>query len=142
MKPRHLYLAAIFSMAIALLMPVGLWAQSPSVVTLASSLNPSTYGQPLAFTATVTPGATGTVTFTVNSVPNIPAPIINGIAVLDSSEIPVGPTNTIAATYSGDTNFGPSSTSLTQAVSQATSSVSLSGPQGKHTGQSRAAIPS
>lgn len=44
------------------------FGQSSSSVTLASSLNPSTYGSSVTFTATVSPSAaTGTVTFTDGS---------------------------------------------------------------------------
>ena len=39
------------------------FGQSPSSITLVSSPNPATYGQPVTLTATVTSGATGKVTF-------------------------------------------------------------------------------
>ena len=47
MKQKHFYLATIFSMVVALLAPVGLWAQTgnPSAVALADSGRPSAFGQ-------------------------------------------------------------------------------------------------
>ncbi len=93
---------------------------------LTSSLPSSISGQPLAFTATINSGATGYVTFNVNNgMWSIPAPIIGNTAVLDTSELPAG-SNTIVASYSGDFNWKAATASLTQVVSRAMPSISLS----------------
>jgi YVTN family beta-propeller protein len=99
-----------------------------TTTALTSSLNPSTYGQSVTFTATVTvtpPGSgtpTGTVTFydgttALGSV----ALASNGQAVYATSALTVG-SHSITATYSGDTSFlGSTSPVLTQVVYPLTS---------------------
>jgi phospholipase C len=94
--------------------------QATGSVSLASSLNPSTYGQPVAIKATLPPGATGGVTFQVDGGPAIPAPD----RTLDTSSLTAG-SHTITVSFPGDTDFGTASSSLTQTVNQATGSVSL-----------------
>jgi N-acetylneuraminic acid mutarotase len=98
-----------------------------SALRLTSSLPSSISGQPVAFTATVTSGATGTITFNVNNgMWSITAPIVGNIAELDTSELPAG-SDTIVASYSGDFNWKPATSSpLTQVVNQATPSITLS----------------
>jgi hypothetical protein len=93
--------------------------------TLTSSQNPSTTGQPVTFTATVTPtppgaGApTGTVTFTVDGNPGSPVALGGNQASFTTSSLTAG-THTVTATYSGDGNFnGSTSNTLTQVVSVA-----------------------
>src|SRR6185369_10745821 len=78
-----------------------------STVALVSSLNPSTFGASVTFTATVTPGVTGTVTFldgatslgtgTIGSV-------VPGEAALTISSL-AGGTHSITAQYGGDSNY-------------------------------------
>jgi len=98
-------------------------AQAVGVVgtatALTSSLDPSVFGQPVTFTATVNPssGPTGTVQFFdgVNSLGTVA--LGGGTASLTTSALAVG-THFITATYSGDTNFaGSTSSALTQTVS-------------------------
>ncbi|MGA3214002.1 MAG: choice-of-anchor tandem repeat GloVer-containing protein, partial [Terriglobales bacterium] len=117
-----------------------------TTTTVTSSLNPSTFGQAVTFTATVTPEAesvagkraghsslrswaaaipTGTVAFTSNGT------IITGcsavtlaseVATCTTSGLPGG-TDSIVATYSGDTNYaGSASSSLAQVVEMAATS--------------------
>ncbi len=97
-------------------------------VSVASAPNPSTYGQPVAFTATVSaaasglPTPTGTVTFMDGST-NLGNGMLNasGIATYTTTAaqlLPVG-TDTITASYPGDSNFGSSSGSAMQTVTQA-----------------------
>jgi hypothetical protein len=87
--------------------------------SISSSQNPSASGQPVTFTATVISGASGvsgTVTFksgatvlgtgTLNS---------SGVATFTTSTLPVG-TDPIGASYGGNSNFLPSSASMTQVV--------------------------
>jgi uncharacterized protein (TIGR03437 family) len=95
-----------------------------SQTTLAASANPAVYGQGTSFTATVTPGATGTVTFTIDGVPGSPVAVAGGHASTSTLALAVGP-HPISAVYSGDSNFtGSASTTLTESVNQANTSIS------------------
>jgi hypothetical protein len=91
-----------------------------------SSLNPSTVGQSVTFTAVVTaPGfqgmPTGAVTFTIDghAQPPVPLSVVVGKdeAQFVTSTLTAGP-HSVSATYNGDANVSPSSSSLpTQTVS-------------------------
>jgi hypothetical protein len=106
-------------------MPLGLNFCVPQVnkatttTTLASSLNPSKVGQPVTFTATVTPQFSGTVTGNVTFYDGTTAPktvaLSVGVAKFTTSTLTSG-THTITATYNGSTSFIGSSASLTQTV--------------------------
>lgn len=108
-----------------------------SATALASSVNPSTPGQSVTFTATVTGGAgvpTGTVTFldgaTVLGSPSLAA----GVATFATSALAVG-THTMTATYSGSATYAASASApLSQVVANtaptATSMNPTSGPPG------------
>jgi len=101
-------------------------AQAATSTTVTSSANPSTAGQSVTFTASVSvapPGTgtpTGTVTFADGSAtlcsPTLPA---NGTATCSTNALTEG-SHTIKAAYSGDSNFTASSGSLTQSVSVTT----------------------
>ena len=88
---------------------------------LGSSLNPSTSGQSVTFTATVTPvsgsGETGTVTFYDNGSSIGTGSVSGGTATLATTTLPQG-TDPITATYGGDGTFAGSSTAsaLSQVV--------------------------
>jgi len=90
-----------------------------TTTTVTSSVNPSTQGQLVTFTATVTSatGASpiGTVTFTAGSTVLGVVTIGNSPTSVSTSTLAVGNT-TITATYNGDTDFSGSSASLTQTV--------------------------
>ncbi|MGB0050159.1 MAG: Ig-like domain repeat protein, partial [Terriglobales bacterium] len=101
---------------------------SPEVCTataVSSSLNPSTYGQAVSFTATVTGNSpTGTVQFTVDG-SNLGSPVAlsSGSATsVTTSTLAVG-THTVTAMYSGDSNnsFSTGTLSGGQVVGSATS---------------------
>jgi len=96
----------------------------PSTTTLSSSPNPSTSGQAVTLTATVSSGAaggpTGTVTFKNGTTYLGTTPLSAGTAILTKFELPVG-TLTIGAYYSGDTLSGKSSGTTTQTVGDAPS---------------------
>src|SRR5208283_3135893 len=86
------------------------FAKSFTSVTLSSSLNPSTYGSAVTFTARVSPsGATGTVTF------------------MDGTSTLTGGSHSITGVYSGDSAYNGSTSSppLTQTVNKVNSSVAL-----------------
>jgi hypothetical protein len=92
---------------------------------LSSSANPSVYGQPVIFTATVTANGgvpTGTVTFKQGSTVLAVATLNNqGQAAFTTNIISVHP---ISADYSGDTNFkGSSDSGFKQTVTPATLTV-------------------
>ena len=87
--------------------------QSSTATTVTSSLNPSTSGQSVTFTTTVTPGVGtfdngGTVQFAVDGTNyGAPVSVTNGSAGIVDAALTNG-NHTITATYSGDTNFGNS----------------------------------
>jgi uncharacterized repeat protein (TIGR03803 family) len=93
-----------------------------STTAVTSSPNPSTGGQQVVITATVSPAGppapSGTVGFTSNGtgISGCAAVVLSsGTAVCTTSALPVG-TDAIVATYTGDSNYAGSSGSLTQIV--------------------------
>lgn len=99
-------------------------ATTPTTTSLMSSTNPSTVGQPVTFTATVSPvnapPPTGTVTF-FDGATNIGSSPVNvsGVATLTTSALAAGP-HSITATYSGDANYaGSTSLPVAQVVNAA-----------------------
>ncbi len=99
--------------------------KAASTVTLASAPNPSTFGASVTFTATVTAGATGTVTFEDGATSLGTGTIASGVATLTVSTLSVG-THPITANYGGDTNYTTAvSTAVSQVVNKAASTVTL-----------------
>jgi hypothetical protein len=94
---------------------------------LASSLNPSTYGQAVTLTATVSPGtATGTVTFRDGSTILGTGTVVGGVATFTTTALTAG-SHSITAVYGGDLNFsGSTSSVLTQSVNKAASAITVS----------------
>jgi len=97
-----------------------------SSTSLASGTNPSTFGQSVAFTATVAPsGATGSVEFLDGASSLGTSPLVAGSAQLITSALAAG-SHTITAVYSGDASYSGSTSNLvTQVVNAASSSVTL-----------------
>jgi hypothetical protein len=102
-----------------------------STTVLASTINPTVYGQPAVFTATVTgkiSGAgtpSGTVTFEQGSTVLGSATLSGGSASFSISTLAVG-SDAITAVYSGDSTFAPgSSPPTTQVVSRDATAASL-----------------
>jgi hypothetical protein len=97
-----------------------------TVVT--SSLNPSTYGQPVTLTATVSaagPAPTDTVTFKNGSTSLGTGTLVGGVAKITKSTLPSG-TLPITASYNGNTASAKStSPTLTQVVNKATSTTTI-----------------
>ncbi|MGA3092129.1 MAG: Ig-like domain-containing protein [Terriglobales bacterium] len=100
--------------------------KATTTTAIASSLNPSSQGQSVTFTATVTPqyGSTpqygggtpkGTVIFYDETTELGRKSVRGGAAQLATTKLTSG-THTITATYGGSTNFDSSSASLTQTV--------------------------
>ena len=89
-----------------------------SATALSSSPNPSTPGQSVLFTATVTgspPTPTGMVTFQEGSNALAQIPLSDGTASFSTSSLSLG-NHTITATYQSDTQFASSSDNTTQGV--------------------------
>jgi hypothetical protein len=87
-----------------------------SAITVASNINPSTFGQSVTFTATVPSGATGTVRFTDGSTLLGTATITGTTASFTTATLAIG-SHPITAVYSGDSNYNSaSSTGLSQVV--------------------------
>ncbi len=102
----------------------------PTTTTVSSSLNPSSHGQSVTFTATVTSQGTGTptgtVTFTDGATILGLVSLTNGMAIQSISTLTTG-THSITASYSGDSSFASSSSSsLTQTVNRAASTTVVS----------------
>jgi uncharacterized repeat protein (TIGR03803 family) len=95
----------------------------PTTTTVTSSVNPSTFGESVTLTATVTPAGpptpTGTVTFTSNAaaISGCSAVTLSSsrTAACTTTTLPVG-TDAIVATYSGDSNYAGSTGTFAQLV--------------------------
>jgi Bacterial Ig-like domain (group 3)/FG-GAP-like repeat len=102
--------------------------QSPTATTVASSLNPSVYGQAVTFTAQVTARSgtpTGTVTILDGATTVGTGTLTNGSVSITVSSLPVG-ANSMTAKYQGSAGFASStSTPLTQTVTPATTGTAL-----------------
>jgi hypothetical protein len=99
--------------------------------TLTASANSTFYGQPVTFTATITPVTTltadigGTVQFLVDGADfGNPVAVSGGKAIVTTGAIPAG-THTLMAFYSGDFNYNDSSVSRSQTVKQASTTTGL-----------------
>lgn len=91
-------------------------SRATTELSLGSSDNPSTSGQPVALTASVLPstgsGETGTVTFSYEGTVIGTASVSNGQAAFTSASLPTG-VGYVTAAYSGDGNFAGSTTTST-----------------------------
>ena len=101
----------------------------PPTVTLIASPSPSSYGQSVEMTATVSSGApgipTGTVTFKNGTTSLGTATLSGGTAVKATTKLPLG-SSALTATYNGDSqNAKATSAPFTQTVNQAVVSMTL-----------------
>ena len=94
---------------------------APSATGVTSSLNPSNYGQAVSFMSAVTPGATGTVQFFVDSstTPFDTETLVSGLATSININSLTATSHTITAVYPGDTNFSASTGTTAQTVNTA-----------------------
>jgi arabinan endo-1,5-alpha-L-arabinosidase len=108
---------------------------APVTMTLSSSAARALQGVPIELVATVAPASgsgtalpTGTVTF-ANGSTTLGTATLNpkGVAVFTSTLIPVG-SNSITATYSGDANYGPFTTSSGRVAITAPASSAYTNP--------------
>ncbi len=103
--------------------------RAPTTTVTASNANPSIIADSVTFTATVASAAgtpSGSVTFADGPTTIGTATLVNGTAALTTATLGTG-THAITATYNGDTNFTPStSTPLSQVVKTAASTTSIS----------------
>jgi hypothetical protein len=101
---------------------------TPSTTKLASSPNPSIFGQSVTFTASVSSSSgnpTGSVAIYEGSTMLGTGTLVNGIATIPVSTVPVG-SNSITALYQGSVTYAPSlSAALNQVVTAATTSTSV-----------------
>src|SRR5258708_19006254 len=92
--------------------------KADTTTTVTSSQNPSTLGQPVTFTATVSavaPGSgtpTGTVTFLDGGSPIGTGTLSGGVATFTTSALAQG-NHTITTSYGGDGNFNGNTRPLT-----------------------------
>jgi large repetitive protein len=95
-------------------------------VTLASSLNPSTAGSAVTFTASVTPSAaTGNIQFLDGSTVLGTITLANGSASFSTSSLAAG-THSITADYTGSTTYNAANSSVLSQVVKANTTVTLS----------------
>jgi len=104
--------------------------QEPTTLKLTANPTSSGYGQQVTLTATLAPltaqnhSATGSIAFTVGSTMLGSVPIGTGVIVFQTKALPVG-TDTVTATYEGDTNFAYATASVTATVSPYASATTL-----------------
>ena len=109
-----------------------------SSVVVTSSLNPSTYGQAVTFTATISPsGLTGRVDFDYDGNWGCSyVDLVNDQAACTLTEdLRVG-TNSLKATYKGNAEYDSSSASVDQTVTKADQTISFANPGTKTYGTS------
>jgi hypothetical protein len=113
--------------------------KASSTTTVASSANPSTVGQSVTFTATVTGAGTptGSVTF-LDGAATLGTGTLSGstaTATFTTTSLPAG-NHTITASYGGDNSFASgTSAALTQAVGNATTTTVISSANPQAAGQ-------
>lgn len=109
-------LAAVAAGVVLATAPPAAAVTAPTTTTLVSGTNPSTVGQAVTLTATVTGAApVGQVFFVESDVLLGAADLNAGVATLVTSSLPVG-SHALTAAYFGDANNDASSGTLTQTV--------------------------
>ena len=102
-----------------------------TTTTVTNTVNPSTYGNVVTFTATVSPQVAntfdsgGTVTFSDGSTSIGTGSVSGTTATFSTTTLLSAGTHTIKASYGGDTNFATSSGSVLQTVSRATTTTTV-----------------
>ncbi|MFY9852349.1 MAG: Ig-like domain repeat protein [Terracidiphilus sp.] len=97
-------------------------------LTVATSNSPSIYGSAVTFTATISSGPTGTVTFNDGNASIGTGTISGTTATLTTSSLTAG-SHTITASWPGNSTYGAvTSNAITQVVSQATPTITWNNP--------------
>jgi len=101
--------------------------KATAAASVASSKNPSTFGNPVNFTAQVSPApATGVVQFRIDGNNfGSPVPLTSGSATSASAASLTAGSHAVTAVYGGDNNFAGNTGSLSQVVNQAATAASL-----------------
>ena len=105
-------------------------ANAATSTSISSDLNPSTYGDSVTFTATISPSPSGAGTVTFKDGATVlcaSATVITDAATCTTSTLAAG-THPITAEYSGASGFAASTGSLSQVVNQAPSTTLVSCP--------------
>ncbi|RII26598.1 MAG: hypothetical protein CXR31_09270 [Geobacter sp.] len=101
---------------------------APTTTTVSASPDPSTYGQQVTFTATVSPSAaTGYVGYAIDGTSYAPTALSGGTSTSFPYSLPAG-THTILATYFGDSTYGTSNSTTTITVNKATPTITWNNP--------------
>lgn len=104
---------------------------APTTTALSSSISPSSFGQSVTFTASVSsnfPGSgmpDGSVVFTDGSTTLATVTLVGGVATFTSSTLSTGG-HSITATYSGSSSFNGSTATLSQVVSKLATTTTVS----------------
>ncbi len=99
--------------------------QASTTTSVASSANPGSFGSSVTFTATVTSGASGTVTFKDGTTTLGTGTITAGTATFSTASLTAG-SHSITAVYAGDSNYASSTSSaVTQVVNQASTTTTV-----------------
>jgi hypothetical protein len=124
-EPRFRWMGVLVgALALALVTLLGagggaVLAANPSTTTVTSSVNPSAFGQPILFSASVMgtgPTATGTVTFVADGFITLGTGTLSGgVASITSAALGPG-SHSVVASYSGDANFLSSNGNTVQTV--------------------------
>src|SRR5262249_1252600 len=116
-------------------------SRAVTTVAVDASTNPSGFGQPVTFTATVSPAAPGggtptrTVTFTGDGASRLTVTLSGAQATFTTATLAIGP-HTVTVQYSGDTNFNSSTSPvLMQTVKVATTTTLVSSLNPSSVGQ-------
>ena len=116
------------NVTVSILLNNSVGSQISTSTLLSSTPNPSTYGQAVELTATVTSSSgtpTGTVQLLNGSSVVASGTLASGSVTIPSSSLPAG-SNSVVAFYLGDVGFAPSkSTAVTQVVAKSATSSSL-----------------
>ena len=94
------------------------WSLVQTTTAVTSNLNPSSFGNSVTLTATITGAIGSTETGTVSWSSNTgcaPSTVSEAMATCVTTSLPVG-SDTLTATYAGDTNYAGSSGSFTETV--------------------------
>lgn len=87
----------------------------PTSLALTGPAASTVAGAAAAFTATVTPAATGSVSFVVDGGAPVSVPLVGGTAQLSTTTLAAG-SHTVVATFAGDATYGSSSAGVTHTV--------------------------